>query len=1082
MKILELRFKNLNSLYGEWHIDFTDPEYAYNGIFALTGPTGAGKSTILDAICLALYGSTPRLGRITQSSNDIMSRQTGECYAEVVFETQAGRYRCNWAQHRSRKKADGELQNPRHEISEANAEGKVIENQLKSVLGAVEEKTGMDFDRFTRSILLAQGGFDTFLKATVEQKSKILEQITGTKIYSEISIGVHERKTEEKNKLSNLEAETRGILILTPEEELASKEALELAQHQEKTLGDLVSDLTKAIAWLQGITLLEKELKDLSYDERALDQDIHAFAPGRTALDQATKAATLEGVYATLTEMRNQQKSETTVLEVEERDLPVLISQATAGTEALFLAEEKAKQAKAAQKEAIPVLKQVRSLDQGLKQMQTSITESKAGLDGDTSSIESYKIDRDRQTKRVSTEQEKLVMVETYLAEHAQDKTLITELTGICEQVQTLSSKQKDVGKKESEEKKAAKTLKVAELALTTCKEQSIALLTKHESANKSLQNKKTELSVVLGDKLLREYRSDKDSLLREREFLARIAALEEHRNHLSDGKPCPLCGALEHPFALGNVPTSDETEKKIASLTQIITDAETLETTIQLLIQAERDASTALTTQHTVESDAHHAKEGAVTAHNTSLEAVEAAQQSFATMEAAVAEKLKSYGIERIPSDLSSLLATLRLRKDAWQTKEDEKRTLENTISTIKGELQRLAGVIDTQEKALLAKQATLKGLTDTFATAGQDRKTLYGDKDADEEEEKFSSAVLLAETAERQASKNRGDLSQKVASATTKIESLQTSLAKREPVLQTKESLFLEELSSIGVSDEQQFISFRLTLMERNRLASQAKELDDRQTGLKTKQEERTTRLGIEQAKNMTDKPLDELQPLLLEKEGVLKEVRDAVAEQRAKLKGNVEAKQRIASRQEIIESQRAECTKWDKLHSLIGSADGKKFRNFAQGLTFELMVSHANRQLAKMSDRYLLIRSVDQPLELNVIDNYQAGEIRSTKNLSGGESFIVSLTLALGLSKMASRKVRVDSLFLDEGFGTLDEASLETALKTLSSLQQDGKLIGVISHVSAMQEIISTQIVISPVSGGKSILTGPGCSRVD
>ncbi len=137
---------------------------------------------------------------------------------------------------------------------------------------------------------------------------------------------------------------------------------------------------------------------------------------------------------------------------------------------------------------------------------------------------------------------------------------------------------------------------------------------------------------------------------------------------------------------------------------------------------------------------------------------------------------------------------------------------------------------------------------------------------------------------------------------------------------------------------------------------------------------------------------------------------------------------------------------------------------------------MVSHANLQLARMTDRYLLIRDENQPLELNVIDNYQAGEIRSTKNLSGGESFIVSLALALGLSKMAGRKVRVDSLFLDEGFGTLDDEALETALETLSSLQQDGKLIGIISHVSALKERISTRITISPVSGGKSIVTGP------
>ena len=176
MKILGLRFKNLNSLYGEWVIDFTEPEYISNGIFALTGATGAGKSTILDAVCLALYGATPRLGKITKRTNEIMSRRTGECYAEVLFESQAGRFRCHFSQHRARKKAEGDLQNPRHEIAEGLENGQVIENQLRRVATVIEEKTGMDFERFTRSILLAQGGFDIFLKADAEQKSKVLEQ------------------------------------------------------------------------------------------------------------------------------------------------------------------------------------------------------------------------------------------------------------------------------------------------------------------------------------------------------------------------------------------------------------------------------------------------------------------------------------------------------------------------------------------------------------------------------------------------------------------------------------------------------------------------------------------------------------------------------------------------------------------------------------------------------------------------------------------------------------------------------------------------------------------------------------------
>jgi exonuclease SbcC len=184
----------------------------------------------------------------------------------------------------------------------------------------------------------------------------------------------------------------------------------------------------------------------------------------------------------------------------------------------------------------------------------------------------------------------------------------------------------------------------------------------------------------------------------------------------------------------------------------------------------------------------------------------------------------------------------------------------------------------------------------------------------------------------------------------------------------------------------------------------------------------------------------------------------------------------------KQNEIKAKNKVVAKWSRLNTLIGSADGKKYRKFAQGITFELMVDHANKQLHKMSDRYLLLHDNSEPLELNIVDNYQAGEVRSIKNLSGGESFIVSLALALGLSQMSSKKVQVDSLFLDEGFGTLDEQSLETALETLSTLQQSGKLIGIISHVAGLKERISTQIQVTPINGGKSSIEGPGCAKIN
>jgi exonuclease SbcC len=193
---------------------------------------------------------------------------------------------------------------------------------------------------------------------------------------------------------------------------------------------------------------------------------------------------------------------------------------------------------------------------------------------------------------------------------------------------------------------------------------------------------------------------------------------------------------------------------------------------------------------------------------------------------------------------------------------------------------------------------------------------------------------------------------------------------------------------------------------------------------------------------------------------------------------LRKNAETKQLQHDKLVKLDARKKECDRWDRLHALIGSADGKKFRNFAQGLTFEILISHANHHLQKMSDRYLLVKNSLVALDLNVTDNYQAGEIRSTKNLSGGESFIISLSLALGLSGMASHKVRIDSFFLDEGFGTLDDEALDTALETLSGLQQQGKLIGIISHVAAIKEKIATQIIIEKRAGGRSRLKGPGC----
>jgi exonuclease SbcC len=175
--------------------------------------------------------------------------------------------------------------------------------------------------------------------------------------------------------------------------------------------------------------------------------------------------------------------------------------------------------------------------------------------------------------------------------------------------------------------------------------------------------------------------------------------------------------------------------------------------------------------------------------------------------------------------------------------------------------------------------------------------------------------------------------------------------------------------------------------------------------------------------------------------------------------------------------IEAAEREYIRWYKLSNLIGSADGTRFARFAQGLTLEHLTLLANRHLKQLNPRYSIRRATGNEaddLELKIIDHYQADAPRPMQSLSGGESFLASLALALGLSELASGKTRIDSLFIDEGFGTLDSDTLEIAMSALENLQATGKTIGVISHVPAMQERILTQIKVIKHTGG--------CSRIE
>ncbi|HBM85217.1 MAG TPA: hypothetical protein DD423_00195 [Opitutae bacterium] len=167
--------------------------------------------------------------------------------------------------------------------------------------------------------------------------------------------------------------------------------------------------------------------------------------------------------------------------------------------------------------------------------------------------------------------------------------------------------------------------------------------------------------------------------------------------------------------------------------------------------------------------------------------------------------------------------------------------------------------------------------------------------------------------------------------------------------------------------------------------------------------------------------------------------------------------------------IETLQREARPWIELNALIGSASGDKFSKFAQGLTLAQLLELANRHLSELNDRYTIQRTTESELSLQIIDRYQADTIRPTRSLSGGESFLVSLALALGLSDLAGSDTRIESLFIDEGFGTLDTDTLDTALAALENLRMSNRTIGIISHVDALKQRISAQIHVNKGSDG-------------
>ena len=1259
MRILKLRFQNLNSLQGEWEIDFRHAAYADEGIFAITGSTGAGKSTILDAICLALYGATPRLGEITQSKNDLMSRHTGECLSEVIFATKSGSYRCTWLQKRARKNPEGNLQSPTHEIApftDDAADLPPLETQTRKTRKLVAEFTGMDFDRFTRAMLLAQGSFAAFLQANSDERSNLLEEITGTEIYGDISKKVHEFKTQSDAELKTLTDRLSGMTVLSDEE-------VQSLTSQKNALVDIVNETQTAMTkiesdklWRQNLDAYTHQIHKLEHEARDLAEQESQFAPQKTRLQRALKALEVSGDIKKLDYQRDLLSAQLSELASYEHQLPTAEHNYQLAQKNQDERQAQAQQTETDWQQAQPLLNQVRKLDttlgqknqyaqeiaQQLSQLSEQLAHNAQSIDSQQQQLVSQQVEREQliqaqqqiphattlpqtlasltqlqETSQTLSEQLQVLVSQQQLQgefkrNEQQASALQSHLTQLQSQIfqhrQNLESQTSQLHHLTQGQSAAALRQQVEtywqtdqQLAAMQSDVQTWQTNLQHyQQFVQQLADGQTQLAQIASQRLTSEQQQQAaeqtvDLLNRNLILLAKIQDLTEERDKLRHGEPCPLCGSTAHPFATHQPYTPDDTEQQLAIAKQRLDDinhqlqqlllkehaltnnqqqrnehlqhlkahnqrllnqlqlasqhlihAQPVQQAIEALPLAAAPSTDddidrqALQTLATIIKAEHTNNQQSLAALQDSLTQIEAVQseqqqtqQRLATLTEQYNDVLQQQTLlhdqqqhrqdrirdidaqqlviaekqHQVIQRIDKLLIPFATREHTFSfaTTQDVNAQLNQHIDTLSQLLQRYQGLetklshindtitgIEQALTRLLADQQHLtqnqhqvrqrqQALAQEISELQAQRYALFGEQAVDivshaliQAKNQALQDYQASQTAFHEQLSQLQILQQQIASLTTSTTQLKTAQ-------QTLQADIQQRFATLGFVDDADYRAAVLVDTERERLQQLANQLHDSQ--------QRNNNL-LSEAKRIQQQLLDHPQTALSVEQllDALGQLQQQFSEQQKQLgaveqqlAANEALKQNQQQLLDAINQQRNHTEEWKVLHQLIGSSDGKKFRNFAQGLTFNIMVAHANEQLKKMSDRYLLIADSEQPLMLNVMDNYQGGQIRTSKNLSGGESFIISLSLALGLSNMASHRMQVDSLFLDEGFGTLDEEALDVALDTLTNLQQSGKLIGVISHIQALKDRISSQIQVVPQTGGISKIIGAGITKI-
>jgi len=430
----------------------------------------------------------------------------------------------------------------------------------------------------------------------------------------------------------------------------------------------------------------------------------------------------------------------------------------------------------------------------------------------------------------------------------------------------------------------------------------------------------------------------------------------------------------------------------------------------------------------------------------------------------------------ERLFEMPAAFLANRKREVEEYRQRSEEVTRAKEELAKLTGQRETAAAILAERKQAEAKLREDLALREEEYAADRAERDKLLGGRPVSDVQAELEGALARATKALDEAKEAEKAARDEAQNAAQKLAAAETALALAARDAEAKATELVEKLTSTGLD---RATLDALLARDEAWVAASRKRIEE----ARAKRNEAEIRLGERQrarAEHEAKSPPtseEAARAKLVESREALQATTDRLAEAQAEIRRDEEARRLHASKEEELARTRKEAERWKALDELIGSADGKKFRSFAQSLTLDALLAYANEHLRDLAPRYRLMRIPGHDMELQIIDADMADEVRGTNSLSGGETFLVSLALALALSSLASREVRIDTLLIDEGFGSLDPHTLDMAIAALESLQATGRQVGIISHVRALSEKIGTQVRVQRLGAGRSkLVLGP------